>query len=127
MGIKSIFSGIPIQTLNLEGSLMTLKLTVENAVQAKEEIEKLETQGYSRDDIYIFAHNKKRNKDITDALDTEEVGMKENGILSSMKNMVSSRGDELRNKMEAAGLSSEEASDAEEELDQGKLILIAKK
>ena len=106
---------------------MTVKLTVENAVQAKAEIEKLEAQGYSRDDIYVFAHYKKRSDDITDALDTEKVGIKEQGFLDSMKNMFTSRGDELRSKMEGAGLTKEEAASAEEELDQGKLVLIAKK
>ena len=39
---------------------MTVKLTVENPLQAKKEIEKLVTQGYSHDDIYVFAHDKKR-------------------------------------------------------------------
>ncbi|MFC5590600.1 general stress protein [Sporosarcina soli] len=106
---------------------MTVKLTVENAVQAKKEIEDLVTQGYTHDDIYIFAHDKKRGKDIADALDTEEVSMKEQGFLDSMKNMFSSRGDELRSKMEAAGLSKEEAARAESELDEGKLVLIAQK
>ena len=106
---------------------MTVKLTGENAVQAKSEIEKLESQGYSKDDIYVFAHDKKRSDDITDALDTEKVGIKEQGFLDSMKNMFTSRGDELRTKMEAAGLTKEEAASAEEELDQGKLVLIAKK
>lgn len=106
---------------------MIEKLTVENVVQAKAEVERLETQGYTRDDIYVFAHYKKRGKDISDALDTEEVGIEEQGFIDSMKNMFSSRGDELRNKMEAAGLSAEEASDAEEELDKGKLVIIAKR
>ncbi|QFF97765.1 general stress protein [Psychrobacillus glaciei] len=104
---------------------MTLKLTVENAVQAKQEIEKLETQGYSRDNIHIFAHFKERSDDINDALDTKDVGMKEQGFLESMKNLFTSRGDELRSKMEATGLSKEEAADAEKELDKGKLIIIA--
>lgn len=106
---------------------MTIKNTVENVVQAKEKIEELVTQGYTHDDIYIFAHDKTRANHITDALDTENVGMKEQGFLDSMKNMFSSRGDELRSKMEAAGLSTAEAADAEKELDQGKLIIIAKK
>ena len=106
---------------------MTVQKTVENAIQAKTEIEKLVTQGYTHDDIYIFAHDKKRADHITDALDTENVGIKEQGFLNGMKNMFSSRGDELRSKMEAAGLSKQEAATAEEELDQGKLILIAKK
>ncbi|MEK4484459.1 general stress protein [Psychrobacillus sp. FSL H8-0484] len=104
---------------------MTVKLTVENAVQAKQEIEKLETQGYSKDHIHIFAHFKERADDINDALDTSDVGIMEQGFLQSMKNMFTSRGDELRNKMEAAGLTKQEAAAAEEELDKGKLIIIA--
>lgn len=107
------------------GILMTVKLTVENAVQAKQEIEKLETQGYSKDHIHIFAHFKERADDINDALDTSDVGMKEQGFLQSMKNMFTSRGDELRSKMEAAGLTKQEAAAAEQELDKGKLIIIA--
>ena len=106
---------------------MSVQLIVENAVQAKEEIEKLETQGYSRDQVYVFAHFKKRDDDINDALDTEKIGIQEQGFLDSLKNMFSSRGDELRSKMEAAGLSKQEAANAEEELDKGKLIIIANK
>lgn len=111
----------------LGGITLTLKMTVENAVQAKKEIEKLEAQGFTHDDIYIFAHDKKRNKDITKALDTEEVGIKEQGFLDSMKNMTSSRGDELRAKLAAAGLSDQEAEQYEEELDKGKLVIVANK
>ena len=106
---------------------MVMKKVVENAVQAKNEIEDLTKQGYTHDDIYIFAHDKKRADNITDALDTESVGLQEQGFLDSMKNMFTSRGDELRNKMEAAGLTAEDAADAERELDYGKLVLIAKK
>ena len=106
---------------------MAIKKIVENAVQAKSEIEELTRQGYTHDDIYIFAHDQKRSDDITDALDTEKVGMKEQGFLDSMKNMFTSRGDELRSKMEAAGLTKEEAADAERELDHGKLVLIVNK
>lgn len=104
---------------------MTIKLSVENAVQAKQEIEKLEATGYSKDHIHIFAHFKDRADDINDALDTKDVGIKEQGFLNSMKNIFTSRGDELRNKMEAAGLSKEEAAAAEEELDNGKLVIVA--
>ncbi|MEK5037740.1 general stress protein [Sporosarcina sp. FSL K6-3457] len=106
---------------------MPIKRTVENGLQAKKEIDDLVTKGYTHDDIYVFAHDKKRANHINDALDTETVGMKDQGFLTSMKNMFTSRGDELRSKMEATGLSKEEAAAAEEELDQGKLIIIAKK
>lgn len=110
----------------MEGIIMTKYLIVENVVQAKEQVELLEAQGHARDNIYIFAHDKKRDDHISDALETKEVGMAEQGFIDSMKNMFSSRGDELRNKMEAAGLSTEDAAEAEEVLDTGKLIIITK-
>ncbi len=111
----------------MEGFVLVIKLSVENAVQAKAEIEKLETQGFTHDDIYIFAHDPKRTKDITKALDTESVGVKEQGFLNSMKNMTSSRGDELRAKLESAGLTKQEAEEYEEVLDTGKLVIVANK
>lgn len=104
---------------------MISKITVENVVQAKAEVERLVGEGFAHDDIYIFAHDEKRGKDITKGLDTENVGIAEEGVLNSMKNLFSSRGDELRSKMAAAGLTTEEAAAAEEELDEGKLIIIA--
>ena len=106
---------------------MTVNLTVENVVQAKEAVEKLEMQGYSKDEIYIFAHSKERGGHISDALQTEEIGISEQGFIESMKNMFVSRGDELRAKMEAAGLTAHEAENAEALLDAGKLIIIATK
>ncbi len=105
---------------------MMNNISVENAIQAKSHVEKLESRGIDRDDIYIFAHFREREDDITDALDTGEVSMKDQGFLQTMKNFVVSRGDELRSQMEAVGLSKEEAATAEKELDQGKLIIIAK-
>lgn len=111
----------------MEGIILVIKHILENVVQAKQQVENLEAQGYSRDDIYIFDHSKKRGDDISETLNTEEVGMAEQGFFDSMKNMFTSRGDELRSKMEAAGLSAEEASDAEAELDKGKLVLIVNK
>ncbi len=106
---------------------MTVNLTVENVLQAKDEVEKLELRGYSRDEIYIFSHSKERSDHISEALHTEEVGIREQGFIDSMKNMFVSRGDELRNKMEAVGMAKEEAANAEEVLDEGKLIIYAKK
>lgn len=104
---------------------MAEQIIVENVVEAKEQVEKLELQGYSRDNIYIFAHSEERGEDISEALHTESVGLEEQGFIDSMKNMFSKRGDELRTKMGAAGLSEEQAAAAESILDQGKLVIIA--
>lgn len=106
---------------------MAVQHIVENAVQAKEIIEKLTAEEFTLDQIYVFAHDKKRGNHITDALDTETVSMKDQGYFSSLKNLLVSRGDELRSKMEAVGLTKAEAALAEEELDKGKLVIIANK
>ncbi|AQQ51915.1 general stress protein [Planococcus lenghuensis] len=104
---------------------MATVMTVENAVHARQAIERMETQGISRDEIYIFAHDKDREEDIGKALDTEMIGMKEKGMFSSMKHVVSKRGDELRDEMQSIGLSKMEADEYEEVLDEGKLVLVA--
>ncbi|WP_088006817.1 general stress protein [Indiicoccus explosivorum] len=106
---------------------MATVLTVENAVHAKREIEGLEAQGFSRDNIYVFAHGKEREKDIADALDAEVVGAGEKGLFKSMKHVASKRGDELRDEMQSIGLSKTEADEYEEVLDTGKLVIVAKK
>ena len=106
---------------------MATVVTVENAVHAKREIELLETQGFNRDNIYVFAHGKDREKDVADALDAEIVSTGDKGIFKSMKHVASKRGDELREEMQSVGLSKEEADQYEEVLDTGKLVLVAKK
>lgn len=103
------------------------KFFLENAVQAKKKIEELETQGYTHDDIYIFAHSQDREDKIAETLESETVGMGEMGFLNKMKNMFSSRGDEIRSKMQSIGLTEAEADEGESELDKGRLLLVAKK
>lgn len=106
---------------------MAVTRIVENGVQAKKIIDGLVTEGYTRDEIYIFAHYEKRSEDITKELHTESVGLKEQGMVEAIKNIFTSRGDELRSKMQSVGLTEKEAADAEEELDKGRLVVIANK
>ncbi|ARD47212.1 general stress protein [Sporosarcina sp. P37] len=103
------------------------KFFLENAVQAKKKVEELVTQGYTHDDIYIFAHSEDREDKIADALDSEQVGMSEQGFLNAMKNMFTSRGDKLRSQMQAVGMTEAEAEEGESELDKGRLLLVAKR
>lgn len=99
----------------------------ENGVQAKEMISQLAAQGYDKENIYLFAHGKEREKDLTDALDTGDVGISEQGLVDSVKNIFNKRGDELRSEFEAVGLSQEEAEKYEKVLDGGELVLVATK
>ncbi|MDQ0271789.1 general stress protein [Cytobacillus purgationiresistens] len=97
---------------------------VENGVQAISTINSLENQGFAKNDIYLFAHDKDRSENLTDATDTNDVGVKEQGIFDSIGNVFKSRGDELRTKMASLGLTDLEAEKYEEVLDLGKLVIV---
>ena len=109
-----------------ENEMETVRI-VENGVQAKQKIEELMMQGYSKDEIYLLAHDPKRSEDLTDSLDINDISVQEQGVLDSIANVFRSRGDELRSKLESLGLSSNEAERYEEELDRGKVIVVASK
>ncbi len=100
---------------------------VENAVEVKNKIESLNSEGFTKHEIFVFAHDKHRSEDITDATHTESIGIKEQGIIESLGNFMNSRGDELRTKMKAVGMNQAEADTYEEELDKGKLVIVASK
>ncbi|MFT8321388.1 MAG: general stress protein [Bacillus sp. (in: firmicutes)] len=97
---------------------------VENGVQASNVINALENQGYEKDHIYIFAHDKDRSDDLTEATDTAEVSLQEQGLFDSLSNVFKKRGDELRSKMQSVGLTELEAEKYEEVLDTGKLVIV---
>lgn len=98
---------------------------LENGLQAKEKIDQLTVTDYAKENIYLFAHDKDRSEHLTENTDTENVGMKEQGFLDTFGNMFKSRGDELRNRFQNLGLSESEANQYEQELDKGKVVLVA--
>jgi hypothetical protein len=100
---------------------------VENGVQARREIEQLITQGFTKDEIYLLAHDKNRSEDLTRGLDISDIGVSEQGFFDSVANVFRSRGDELRSKLESLGLSNMEAERYEEEMDNGRVVVVAKK
>lgn len=73
-----------------------------------------------------MAHSKDRSENLTNAMNTNDIGVAEQGIVNSIANVFRSRGDELRSKMESLGLSNLEAQRFEEELDRGRIVVIAK-
>jgi len=73
-----------------------------------------------------LAHSKDHSENLTNAMNTNDIGVAEQGIVNSIANVFRSRGDELRSKMESLGLSNLEAQRFEEELDRGRIVVIAK-
>ena len=100
---------------------------VENGVEAKQEIDQFFREGYTKDEIYLLAHDHNRTEHLTDAMDINEVGVGEQGIFAAVANVFRSRGDELRSKLESLGLSAAAAEHCEEEMDQGKVVVVATK
>lgn len=100
---------------------------VENGLEASNLMSELQNEGYRKNEIYIFAHDKERSDDITEATQTGKVGIEEQGVLNTLGNVFKKRGDELRSKMTSLGLSDNQAEECERELDQGRLVVIASK
>jgi tRNA A37 N6-isopentenylltransferase MiaA len=100
---------------------------VENGVHALETIKTLQAEGYQKDDIHLFAHSEEREEHLTEAIQTSEMGMGDQGLMNSIGNLFKKRGDELRSQFEALGLSQQEADTYEKELDNGRLVLVAAK
>jgi hypothetical protein len=100
---------------------------VENGLQAKKEIEEFLNQGFTKDEVFIFAHNQERSENLTEALDTEKVGISEQGVFDSIANVFRTRGDELRIKIESLGFTETEAEQFEKELDMGRVVVVAAK
>lgn len=91
----------------------------QNEQEVVMKVKELELQGIRQDDIYVLAHEKHLTKRIADDTNTNTIGVKEQGLGTSIINFFSKKGDELRNQMEEMGLSKEEANLYEEKLDQG--------
>ncbi|WP_144466767.1 general stress protein [Bacillus nitratireducens] len=96
----------------------------ENEQEVVMKVKELGLQGIRQDDIYVLTHEKHLTKKIADDTNTNTIGVKEQGLGTSIINFFSKKGDELRNQMEEMGLSKEEANLYEEKLDQGRILLL---
>ncbi|ADK05735.1 TPA: general stress protein [Bacillus anthracis] len=96
----------------------------QNEQEVVMKVKELELQGIHQDDIYVLTHEKHLTKKIADDTNTNTIGVKEQGLGTSIINFFSKKGDELRNQMEEMGLSKEEANLYEEKLDQGRILLL---
>ncbi|MFZ7802168.1 general stress protein [Bacillus thuringiensis] len=96
----------------------------QNEQEVVTQVKQLETQGILQDNMYVLTHEKHRTERIADDTNTNTIGVKEQGLGTSIVNFFSKKGDELRNQMEEMGLSKEEARIYEEKLDRGIILLL---
>ena len=90
----------------------------QNEQEVVMKVKELELKGIHQDDIYVLTHEKHITKRLRMIQNTNTIGVKEQGLGTSIINFSPKR-DELRNQMEEMGLSKEEANLYEEKLDRG--------
>lgn len=99
--------------------------TVNNIIEAREEINKLVNEGYPKECLYVIAHSEDRAKHIADYTNTNTIGLVEEGVITAIANLFRSHGDELRAKLRSMGISKEHAEKLEAEMDRGKIVILA--
>lgn len=92
--------------------------------QLMEEVKNLSAQGVAKEDLYVVSHDSDRTDRVADKVDANTVGLKEEGLTEAVGNVFRKKGDELRVKFQEIGFSEDEASELEEKLDHGKILLI---
>lgn len=86
---------------------------------------KLQSQkGISKDNLYVISHDDDRTDRVAGNVDANKVGVSEEGLETAVGNLFRKKGDELRAKFKELGFSQEEASELEEKLDHGKILLL---
>ncbi|WP_026570550.1 MULTISPECIES: general stress protein [Sediminibacillus] len=95
-----------------------------NDEQLQQDVNKLSQKGIDKDNVYVLAHDSDRTKRVADNADANTIGLNEMNLKSAVGNMFNKKGDELRTKLKEVGLSDVEANNYEEELDEGKVLLV---
>ncbi|WP_050180419.1 general stress protein [Domibacillus robiginosus] len=98
---------------------------VRNHTEAASIVTAFSQDGLSKENIYVFAYDKKESKQLTDATNSGEIGLKEQGLSGTVSNVFKKRGDELRAKLHSLGLGESEAAEYEEQLDRGLIVVVA--
>jgi hypothetical protein len=103
----------------------TIVHTVNNILEARDTIMKLQQDGYPKENIFVLSHDKARTDHVAEKTDTNKVGVAEEGVLTAIANLFRSTGDGLRAKLTAMGVSKEHADRLEKEMDNGKIVILA--
>lgn len=90
-------------------------------VELKEEVKRLSQEGVSQNHLYVMSHDDDRTDRVTDNIPAVDAGEE---LSTANGNVFNKKGDELRAQLKELGFSKEEASEYEEKLDHGTILLI---
>ncbi|MFL6557673.1 MAG: general stress protein [Bacillus sp. (in: firmicutes)] len=69
---------------------------VKNDIEVKKSVVQFLNQGFTKEEVYILAHDKERAINLTEATNTNGIEVNDQGVFESLANFFRSRGDELR-------------------------------
>jgi hypothetical protein len=95
-----------------------------NDEQLATDVNLLKDRGVEKENVYILSHDDDRTERIADNAGANTIGMKEMDFGDTVGNLFNSKGEELRTKLKEMGFSDAEADKYEEEMDEGKVLLI---
>ncbi|MBM6590941.1 general stress protein [Brevibacterium sp. RIT 803] len=84
------------------------------------EVRRQASNGISKDDLYVISHDDDRTERVADAVDANEP----DDLNELVGTLYTKKGEELRAIFEEFDFSSDEASNLEEKLDHGKILLL---
>ncbi|MFC5713630.1 general stress protein [Thalassorhabdus alkalitolerans] len=96
----------------------------ENDQNVIDTIEELKSNGVSDDDIFVLSHDRGHTKRMKKETDASKIGPSVTGLGTSTKNVFRKAGDALRSKMAEIGIEESKAAELEEELDEGKVLVV---
>lgn len=91
-----------------------------NDEELENDINKLKQNNVKTEAIYVLSHDPDRTERIVNNTEVSGIDYNQTKLNQSFEK----QGDELREKLQEVGLSEKEASDYEESMDEGKVILI---
>ncbi|WP_085507786.1 general stress protein [Thalassobacillus devorans] len=96
----------------------------QNDEKVVEDVKKLKDKGIDSDNVYILTHDDDRTDRLASNANANKIGFSEQDLKNYVTNLFSKKGDELRTKLSEMGFSDSEADSYEEEMDEGKVLLI---
>ncbi|MBU8589460.1 general stress protein [Priestia megaterium] len=98
---------------------------VKDGYEVKETIEQFLSLGFRKDNIYLLAPEKDRTEELTNVLNTNDIGISEPGDKKPMANSLHFYKDELHSKLYSLGLSAAEVQQYVKELNWGRILVFA--
>ncbi|KGP92173.1 general stress protein [Pontibacillus chungwhensis BH030062] len=95
-----------------------------NDEKLQNDVQKLADNGITKEHIYLMSHDEDRTERLANNTDANTVGTQEMNLAEVIGNIFNKKGDELRNKLQDLGFSQSEADAYEEDLDEGKVLLM---